>query len=169
MTGPGSEKGMSQPLKRFMMLRVVPYAALALIRTLGASWRYREIRGHILREGLADDRPLVGAFLHGRLFQLLHYMSRSGQGRWLAMCSKSLDGEAMARVETGLGYEVIRGSSGSGGLEALVDMIRAVRKNPRLCPCLAVDGAPASKSGAIMTSKNESFFCKTCTVLISHF
>jgi lysophospholipid acyltransferase (LPLAT)-like uncharacterized protein len=132
---------MGQPIKRFLMLHVVPHAALALIRSVGASWRYTETRGQVLRRGLDDGRPLVGAFLHGRLFPLLHFMSRRGRGRWLAMCSKSLDGEAMSRVERAMGYEVVRGSSGSGGLEALVTMIRAVRKNPALCPCLAVDGS----------------------------
>lgn len=132
---------MPQALKRFLMTHVVPPAALVLIRSLGASWRYVETRGEVLERGLADGRPLVGAFLHGRLFPLLHFMSERGRGRWLAMCSKSLDGEAMSRVERALGYEVVRGSSGSGGLEALLTMIRAVRKNPALCPCLAVDGS----------------------------
>jgi lysophospholipid acyltransferase (LPLAT)-like uncharacterized protein len=132
---------MPQPIKRFLMLHAVPPAAVALIRSLGASWRYTETRGQIMRDGLADGRPLVGAFLHGRLFPLLHFMSRGPSGRWLAMCSKSLDGDAMSRVEQAMGFEVVRGSSGSGGLEALITMIRAVRKNPTLCPCLAVDGS----------------------------
>ncbi len=133
---------MSGPFQRFLMLHAVPPLGLALIRALGRSWRFRETRPEILEQGLADDRPLVGAFLHGRLFQVLYYMSRRrGAGRWLAMCSKSLDGEAMTRIEEALGYRVVRGSSGSGGFEALVEMIRAVRKDPTLSSCLAVDGS----------------------------
>ena len=133
---------MPGPLKRFLMLTAVPPLGLALIRTLGWSWRFRETRPHLLESGLADERPLVGAFLHGRLFQVLYFMSRRhGTGRWLAMCSRSLDGEAMSRIERALGYGVVRGSSGTGGFEALVEMIRAVRKDPALSPCLAVDGS----------------------------
>ena len=132
---------MPGPVKRFLMLRAVPPLGLALIRALGRSWRFRETRPQLLARGLAGDRPLVGAFLHGRLFQVLYYMSRPGRGRWLAMCSRSLDGEAMSRIEQALGYRVVRGSSGSGGFEALVDMIRAVQKDPGLSSCLAVDGS----------------------------
>ncbi len=132
---------MPGPVKRFLMLHAVPPLGLALIRALGRSWRFRETRKEILERGLAGRRPLVGGFLHGRLFQVLYYMSRPQRGRWLAMCSKSLDGEAMTKIEEALGYRVVRGSSGSGGFEALVDMIRAVRKEPALSSCLAVDGS----------------------------
>jgi len=57
------------------------------------------------------------------------------------MCSKSLDGEAMAKVEEAFGFEVVRGSSGSDGLQAIVEMIRCVRRDPELGACLAVDGS----------------------------
>ena len=57
------------------------------------------------------------------------------------MCSRSGDGDAMAEIETRLGFEVVRGSSGSDGLQALVDMVRLVRADPELGSCLAVDGS----------------------------
>ncbi len=57
------------------------------------------------------------------------------------MCSKSLDGEGMARIEKRLGFKVVRGSSGRDGLEAVVEMIRAARRDPGLGSCLAVDGS----------------------------
>ncbi|MCH9648785.1 MAG: lysophospholipid acyltransferase family protein [Deltaproteobacteria bacterium] len=123
------------------MLHVVPHLALVLIRLLAWSWRFHETRSHLLQGGLAGERPLVGAFFHGRLFMVLHFMSRPQRGRWMAMCSQSLDGEAMTKVEKALGYEVVRGSSNSGGFEALVAMIRRVRKDPNLGSCLAVDGS----------------------------
>lgn len=129
------------PLRRFVMRRLAPAATLALIRCLDWSWRYRETGREHLERGLASGRPLVGAFLHGRSFALLRFMSRPENGRWLSMCSKSLDGDAMARVEEALGYEVVRGSSGRDGLQAIVDMIRRVRADPGLGACLAVDGS----------------------------
>ncbi len=132
---------MSGPWKERLMLHVAPPLVLLLIRFLGISWRFRETHGEHLRSALESERPVVGAFLHGRLFQILYYMSRPQRGRWMAMCSKSLDGEAMTKVEKALGYEVVRGSSNVGGFEALVEMIRRVRKDPGLGSCLAVDGS----------------------------
>jgi lysophospholipid acyltransferase (LPLAT)-like uncharacterized protein len=57
------------------------------------------------------------------------------------MCSQSRDGEAMARIEEGLGFRVARGSSGKGGARALVEMIKAQREDPGLNSCLAIDGS----------------------------
>jgi len=131
----------SRPFKRFLMRRVYPPLAIALLRLLGLTWRYVSVRQHLLDEALASERPLVAAFFHGRTFQLLHYMSLPGHGRWVLMCSRSLDGDLMSRVERGLGFQVVRGSSGSGGAKALVEMIRMVKKDPGLASCLAVDGS----------------------------
>jgi lysophospholipid acyltransferase (LPLAT)-like uncharacterized protein len=57
------------------------------------------------------------------------------------MCSKSLDGDGMTKLEQWLGFRVIRGSSGHDGLQALVDMIRMMRDEPGMGACLAVDGS----------------------------
>ena len=106
------------PVKTALMRGVVPTLALALIRTLDATWRYRETGRSHFEGALNSGRPVVGAFLHGKTFSLLRFMSRPRNGRWISMCSKSLDGDAMARVEERLGLEVVRGSSGRDGLQA---------------------------------------------------
>lgn len=136
-----SQRPPASPSKRFLMLQVVPFLALSLVRFLDFTWRYRETDRHHFDAARASGKPVVGAFLHGRIFLLLRFMSRRRNGRWLSMCSKSLDGDAMAKVEEALGFEVIRGSSGRDGLQAIVDMIRRVRKNPQLGSCLAIDGS----------------------------
>jgi hypothetical protein len=59
----------------------------------------------------------------------------------MLMCSQSRDGEAMARIEEGLGFRVARGSSGKGGARALVEMIKAQREDRGLNSCLAIDGS----------------------------
>jgi lysophospholipid acyltransferase (LPLAT)-like uncharacterized protein len=64
------------------------------------------------------------------------------------MCSQSLDGDAMARVEERLGFEVVRGSSGRGGLQAIVDMIDRVQESPGLNACLAIDGSRGPRGRA---------------------
>jgi len=120
---------------------VLPPIATALYRMLGRSWRYVEVRRHAMSDALASGRPVVGAFLHARTFQILHYYTLPGNGRWVLMCSKSRDGELMSQVEERLGYKVVRGSSGEGGARALVGMIQTVKKDPGWASCLAVDGS----------------------------
>lgn len=127
--------------KHRLMLSVVPALTLGLIRALDRSWRYRETGRHHFDAALAGSRPTILAFLHGRTFTLLRHMCRPRNGRWLSMCSKSLDGEAMARIEERLGLEVVRGSSGRDGLEAVQEMIRRVRCQPGLGAALAIDGS----------------------------
>jgi len=127
--------------RRLWMLGIVPPLALALIRTLSWTWRRRETGRERFDRALADRRPVILAFLHGRTFALLRHMTRAGNGRWISMCSKSLDGEAMARIEERLGLDVVRGSSGRDGLPAIQEMIRRVRSSSASGAALAVDGS----------------------------
>lgn len=128
-------------LRAWVMRTLLPPIALFLYRCLGATWRYEETRKEIMTEALASGEPLVAAFFHARTFQLLHYNSNPAHGRFVLMCSQSRDGELMARVEEGLGYKVVRGSSGGGGARALVAMIKTVKEEHGWSSCLAVDGS----------------------------
>lgn len=130
-----------KPIRRLLYRTVLPPLVTWMYRRLGNTWRYETEHGERLLELLKGSRPLIGAFLHGRTFQLLHYFSQPEHGRWMLMCSPSRDGELMSRVEMGLGFRVVRGSSGSGGARALVQMIRAQREDPGLSSCLAIDGS----------------------------
>ncbi|MEM6704094.1 MAG: lysophospholipid acyltransferase family protein [Acidobacteriota bacterium] len=127
--------------KRVLMRHVVPFVALNLLRLLDLTWRYRLLHRERLQACLDADEPVVAAFLHGRTFALLRHMTRPKNGRWQSMCSKSLDGDAMTKVEEGLGLKVVRGSSGTDGLEAIVEMIRNARDDRGLGSCLAIDGS----------------------------
>lgn len=130
-----------KPVRRYVLRTIMPPIARWTYRWLGNSWRYTTENEHVLTELLRGPRPVVGAFLHARTFQLLHYFSQPGRGRWILMCSQSRDGELMARLEEGLGFRVARGSSGRGGARALVQMIKAQREDRALSSCLAVDGS----------------------------
>jgi len=133
--------GNRKPIRAFLLRRVFPPIALWIYRRWGGSWRYVTENEQLLTDLLRGPRPLVGAFLHGRTFQLLYYFSRPERGRWILMCSQSRDGDFMAQVEEGLGFRVARGSSGKGGARALVQMIKGQRDDPGLSSCLAVDGS----------------------------
>jgi hypothetical protein len=104
-----------KPIRRFFLHKVLPPFGWRAYRSLGRSWTYDERHVARLHDLIAQRQPVVGAFLHSRTFALMHYFSLPAQGRWILMCSQSRDGEAMTRIEEGLGFRVARGSSGNGG------------------------------------------------------
>ena len=130
-----------KPIRRLLMRTIVPPLAQHGYGWLGRSWHYTTENEDVLADLLRGSRPVVGAFLHARTFQLLYYFSRPERGRWILMCSQSRDGDLMTRLEEGLGFRVARGSSGKGGARALVQMIKAQREDPGLGSCLAIDGS----------------------------
>ena len=130
-----------KPVRRFVLHKMLPPFGWRAYRALGRSWTYRAENMQPLYDCIASGQPVVGAFLHSRTFALMHYFSLPQQGRWMLMCSQSRDGEAMARIEEGLGFRVARGSSGKGGARALVEMIKAQREDRGLNSCLAIDGS----------------------------
>jgi lysophospholipid acyltransferase (LPLAT)-like uncharacterized protein len=137
-----------KPIRRFLFRTILPPIALSIYRRHSGTWRYTTENESVLQALLKGPRPVVGAFLHARTFQLLHYFSQPEHGRWILMCSPSRDGELMSRLEMGLGFRVVRGSSGSGGARALVQMIKAQREDPGLSSCLAVDGSRGPRGHA---------------------
>ncbi len=141
MTRIGATPKRRKPVRDFIVRWVGPSVARYLYRWLGNSWHYVTENEGRLTDLLKGDRPVVGAFLHARTFQLLHYFSQPKRGRWMLMCSRSSDGDLMAHVEESLGYRVARGSSGAGGARALVEMIKAQREDLQLNSCLAIDGS----------------------------
>jgi lysophospholipid acyltransferase (LPLAT)-like uncharacterized protein len=128
-------------VKEFVVRRILPPIARGVYSGMARSWHYTTENEAVLTNLLAGEKPIVGAFLHARTFQLLYYFSRPQRGRWMLMCSRSSDGDLMTSVEKGLGYRVARGSSGSGGARALAEMIKAQREDRHLNSCLAVDGS----------------------------
>ncbi|MSU51914.1 MAG: DUF374 domain-containing protein [Opitutaceae bacterium] len=128
-------------LKRVLIRHVAPEAAFVVLTLLRASWRVHETGREHYDRATASGRGPVMAFLHGRAVMLLNTIRGRRRRRWLSMCSKSLDGDGMTRLEERLGFEVIRGSSGRDGLQAIIDMIRLMRDTPGLGACLAVDGS----------------------------
>ena len=130
-----------KPVKQFVVRHILPPIARTVYGGMARSWQYTTENEPVLTGLLAGDKPIVGAFLHARTFQLLYYFSRPHRGRWMLMCSRSSDGDLMTKVERGLGYRVARGSSGSGGARALAEMIKAQREDRHLHSCLAVDGS----------------------------
>ena len=142
MSAPGTARAKrKRPVRKFIVRWIGPALARGVYRSLSRSWHYTTENEAGLTRLLQGDRPVVGAFLHARTFQLLHYFSQPPRGRWMLMCSRSSDGEVMASLEQSLGYRVARGSSGAGGARALAEIIKAQRGDRKLNSCLAIDGS----------------------------
>ncbi|MFH1706560.1 MAG: lysophospholipid acyltransferase family protein [Planctomycetota bacterium] len=97
----------------------------------------------------AAEGPLVFAMWHGRHFMMMRLLARH---RCAVMCSLSEIGELQAWIIRAFGFRPVRGSSSRGGVEALVNLIRMVRKEGRHA-IVTVDGpsGPAfqAKPGAV--------------------
>ena len=85
-----------KPVRRLLYRTVLPPLVTWMYKRLGNTWRYETEHEERLLELLKGPRPLVGAFLHGRTFQLLHYFSQPVHGRWMLMCSNTGSNSATA-------------------------------------------------------------------------
>ena len=101
---------------------IVGFAGL-LIRCLAITWRI-EVRGGEHLESLRSARkPFVFALWHGHLLPLLWQHRKQGIA---LVISEHRDGERIARVARGLGYDLVRGSSTRGGGRALIQLSRVL-------------------------------------------
>ena len=73
--------------------------------------------------------PVIFAVWHGRLLPLTYYHRHRNIA---ALISQSADGEYIARLVEGWGYETVRGSSSRGGREALRALVRCARRGKSL-------------------------------------
>lgn len=112
------------PLER-LKLFILPLLASLVIRLLRATLRIT----HVNREALArargaDGRRYILSFWHGRL--LLMRYSYPGE-RITVMISRHRDGELIARTMAWFGIHSTRGSTTSGGMAALREIVRRIR------------------------------------------
>ncbi len=108
------------------------YAGLirVLVQLLGRSLRIRTDVDAMAAEALKPGRPGVIVFWHGSmLFSWWWFRCRNGA----ALVSRSKDGELLARVLSGWGYRLVRGSSSAGGKDAMKLMEDAVGHGYRMC------------------------------------
>lgn len=128
----------------------VDLLARAALDPLLATVRFR-VRGEEHLLGLAG-RPFIFVLWHGRLLPLTYRHRRQGIS---TLISASRDGEHIARVVRRWGYRVVRGSSSSGGGEALRRLVRELRRGRLLA--ITPDGPRGPrqrlKPGAVMAAR----------------
>lgn len=96
-----------------------------ILRILGASWRLRRegLHPHIARRSGGRNRYII-SFWHRNLLPLT-YFYRDEEA--IVLVSRHGDGELIARVLKGLGYDVARGSSTRGGARAALELLAHAR------------------------------------------
>jgi lysophospholipid acyltransferase (LPLAT)-like uncharacterized protein len=130
----------------------IPLVARAIIRIVTATLRVRSEGIEYLDSLDAAGGRAVLAFFHGRQFLLAGYFL----GRKLTvMSSLSRDGELQARVMSGLGYAVVRGSASRSGARGLIGLKRKMDEGYHAT--FAVDGPRGPlhevKPGAVYLAK----------------
>lgn len=108
--------------KQRLMLAVVPPVAAMVIRALGATLRYRDVRAAETPVGVDVPGPTIFAFWHRALLMAAH---RFRDRQIAILISQSFDGELIARTVRLLGFHVVRGSSTRGGPVGLRNMAQA--------------------------------------------
>lgn len=73
---------------------------------------------------------VIAAVWHQRFLPALGYVAKFRNFKPIVMISQSSDGELIAALVSRLGLVPVRGSSTRGGREALMDILRAMKKNP---------------------------------------
>ena len=96
-----------------------------LLRAVASTWRIRERNAAPLRALRASRQPVIFSLWHGRLLPLLWH--HRGEGVTV-LVSEHADGELVARVAHGLGFQTVRGSTRRGADRALLAMIRVVER-----------------------------------------
>jgi lysophospholipid acyltransferase (LPLAT)-like uncharacterized protein len=96
-----------------------------------------------MRNVPANDHKLIFCGWHGRSFAFSDYFRKRG---WNVIISHSSDGEMQSRIFSRLGYKVIRGSTGRGGVRAAVEAIRALEEGGTMA--MTPDG-PRGPSGVV--------------------
>lgn len=112
-------------LLKNLKFRLVAHLCSAYIRLVGLTSKIRFVKQDIVRNLIKNKTPFIFAFWHNRQFFLGYPKMHNGVS---VLVSQSEDGEFIARAIHYLGIKTIRGSSTRGGVRALAEMIRTVKK-----------------------------------------
>lgn len=139
-------------LTQKITIRLASAAFFLLIKAIGKTIRY-ETEGWANFEAIEQSGKIpIYSFWHNRIFAGTYFFRNRGI---VVITSQSFDGEYIARFIQKFGYGAVRGSSTRGGVGALVEMIRLMKKG--LPMGFTVDGPKGppyvAKSGAVILAK----------------
>jgi lysophospholipid acyltransferase (LPLAT)-like uncharacterized protein len=107
---------------------VGPILASGLIRCLRRLLRWTSLHESIVLDLHRAKRPYVHAFYHDQLLMMTYsYLGRAHGRRLVVLSSRHRDGEYVSRTLERFGHQMVRGSTGRGGVAGLKEMIRHLR------------------------------------------
>lgn len=133
-------------------IHLADWAFYLLIKFIGKTIRY-ETEGWENFERIEKSGKIpIYSFWHNRIFAGTYFFRHRGI---VVITSQSFDGEYIARFIQRFGYGAVRGSSTRGGVGALVEMIRLMKRG--LPMGFTVDGPRGpkyvAKTGAVLLAK----------------
>ncbi|MBW2277872.1 MAG: lysophospholipid acyltransferase family protein [Deltaproteobacteria bacterium] len=114
-------------LPRLITTRPAAVAAYALTRLYPRTFRYRIVGEDVWRSHLASGGRVLLAGWHQQFFPAIWHFKTYTDLNPSLMISRSRDGELISGVARRTGWYPVRGSSSSGGVQALEEMIERVR------------------------------------------
>lgn len=139
-------------LRQKIVIHLAERAFYLLIKSIGATIRYETNGWENFQKIERSGKIPIYCFWHDRIFAGTYFFRNRGI---VVITSQSFDGEYIARFIKRFGYGAVRGSSTRGGIGALVEMIRLMRRG--LPMGVTVDGPKGpryvAKSGAIILAK----------------
>lgn len=115
---------------------ILSWLAARYIRLVWSTGRWRIENGEIARRLIADNRPFIACFWHGRMLMIPNAWTYDSPISILI--SRHRDGVFISRTLRHLGVGTISGSSSRGGGGALVAMVRALKRGE--CMGITPDG-----------------------------
>ena len=140
------------PFGKRLLIHLADRAFYLLIKFIGKTIKY-DVSGWENFERIEKSGKIpIYSFWHNRIFAGTYFFRERGI---VIITSQSFDGEYIARFIQRFGYGAVRGSSTRGGVGALVEMIRLMKKG--LPMGFSVDGPRGpkyvAKTGAVLLAK----------------
>jgi hypothetical protein len=90
--------------------------------------RWTRVSENVVLDLHQAGRPYVHAFYHDQLLMMTYsYLGQRHGRRLVVLSSRHRDGEYVSRTLERFGHEMVRGSTGRGGVAGLKEMIRHLR------------------------------------------
>jgi lysophospholipid acyltransferase (LPLAT)-like uncharacterized protein len=138
--------------KQRLLIRLADWAFFLLIKFIGKTLRFETESAENFEAVGKNGKLPIYAVWHNRIFFATYCLRNRGV---VALTSQSFDGEYIARFIQRFGFGASRGSSSRGGVSALVEMIRLMKKG--LPTILTIDGPKGpkyvAKAGACLLAK----------------
>ena len=103
----------------------IGWAGYFAVGIIGKTMRWQSVGDEHLKSILDSGHRAIFTFWHGRIFPSTYFWRNRGI---VVMTSQNLDGEGIAQCIQRFGFGVARGSSSKGGLRALAQLVKDIRK-----------------------------------------